>query len=85
MILNERSVIRYLTLGLKNEQVESIILAAKPRTFFETVKEWEAFVGDRRQGHPVHVNDPLGGLAPLSPLVHRQEPSVDERIDLLNN
>ncbi len=48
--LTEPEIVRYLPLGMRNTQAESLILAARPRTledFFIKIIEWEGFALNR--------------------------------------
>lgn len=85
-MLDEHAVIRYLTLGLRNEQAEGIVLAAKPRnlqSFFETIKEWEGYFMDRRPAPPLQSNGPPAVPAPEPLQRSTQDPPDSDRFDLL--
>ena len=48
--IGEREIVRYLTQGIRNQQVEAMILAARPHTlddFFVAIREWEEFMQGR--------------------------------------
>ena len=76
--IEEREIVRHLTLGLNNEQAESIILAANPRTvqqFFTKIKEWEAFRRDR--GPAIRPTQQIETPLPIPPVAAAlaQQPS----------
>ena len=87
--INDREIIRYLTLGINNAQVESVVLAAKPRTldeFFTTVREWEEFDLDkgREIRHP-SGSAPVDIPKPASPGEQRQGSPLQIQIATLQD
>ena len=93
-LLSEPEVIRYLTLGMRNVQAESLILAARPRTLddvYITIREWEEFAVDREAepayqstSRPVDIPTLTARDGSRSPTLEKINSLVD-RVDKLQS